>query len=205
MRTLLFPAAMLALSSSIPFAQTSSIPTPPIAHKVHAERPINGAVLIDDYGWLRNKNSPEVHEYLESENSYAERVTADEKPLADKLYKETLKHIQQVDSSVPYRKHGYLYYSRMEDGKQYSILCRKKVGPNAREEVLLDVNELARGEKFMSLGEFEVSDDSRLLAYTTDNVGFRQYRLHIKNLQTGKLLNDTAERVDGVTWAADNK
>ncbi len=205
MRHLPFHAVMLALSSSILFAQTSSVPAPPIARKVHVERPINGSVLIDDYGWLRNKNSPDVHEYLESENRYAESVTAEEKPLADKLYRETLSHIQQVDTSVPYRKHGYLYYSRTEDGKQYSILCRKKAEPNAPEEVLLDVNELAKGEKFMSLGEVEVSDDSHLLAYTTDNVGFRQYRLHIKNLQTGELLKDSAERVDGVVWAADNK
>jgi oligopeptidase B len=172
---------------------------------MHVVKPINGAVLVDDYGWLRNKKSPQVQAYLEAENTYAERVTASEKPFAERLYQETLSHIQQDDTSVPHRKHGYWYYSRTERDKQYTIFCRKKETLDAPEEILLDVNELAKGQKFMSLDSFEVSDDSNLLAYTTDNVGFRQFRLHIKDLRTGKLLQDTAERVDGVTWAADNK
>jgi oligopeptidase B len=131
-------------------------------------------------------------------------MTAAQKPFAEKLYRETLSHIKQSDTTVPYRRHGYWYYSRTEDGKQYTILCRKKETLAAPEEVMLDVNALAQGEKFMSLGNFEVSDDSSLLAYTTDNIGFRQYRLHVKDLRTGKLLPDTAERVDSISWAADN-
>ncbi|MGC1297445.1 MAG: S9 family peptidase, partial [Alloacidobacterium sp.] len=118
---------------------------------------------------------------------------------------ETLSHIKQTDTSVPYRKHGYWYYSRTEEGKQYPVLCRKKEMLTAPEEVMLDMNELAKGEKFMSLGAVQVSDDSNLLAFTTDNVGFRQYKLHMKDLRTGRLLPDTAERVDSVIWAADNK
>jgi oligopeptidase B len=162
-------------------------------------------VLIDDYGWLRERSNPQVRQYLEAENAYADQVTASEKPFAEKLYNETLSHIKQSDTSVPYRKHGYWYYSRTEEGKQYPVLCRKKETLSSPEDVMLDVNELAKGEKFMSLGETEVSDDSNLLAYTTDNVGFRQYQLHIKDLRTGKLLPDAAERVNSITWAADNK
>jgi oligopeptidase B len=186
-------------------AQTATTPTPPIAKKIHVEKPINGAVLVDDYGWLRERNSPEVHQYLEAENAYAEAATANEKPFADKLYNETLSHIKQTDTSVPYRKNGYWYYRRIEEGKQYPVLCRKKGTLSAPEEVMLDVNELAKGEKFMSLGAVEVSDDTNLLAYTTDNVGFRQYKLHVKDLHSGKLFPDTAERVDDLAWAADNK
>ena len=166
---------------------------------------VNGVSLVDDYGWLRKKNNPEVLSYLEAENAYAEQLTAGQRPLAERLYQETVRHIKQDDMSVPYRKHGYWYYSRTKNGKQYTILCRKKGSLDAPEEVLLDVNELAKGEKFMSLGSFEVSDDSNLLAYTTDNVGFRQYKLHIKDLHTGQLRRDTALRVDDVAWAADNK
>jgi oligopeptidase B len=198
-------ASALILATATAFAQSASAPTPPIAEKIHTEKPINGAVLVDDYGWLRERTDPRVRQYLEAENSYAEQITADEKPFAEKLYNETLSHIKQTDTSVPYRKHGYWYYSRTEEGKQYPVLCRKKETLSAPEEVMLDVNELAQGEKFMSLGTTRVSDDSNLLAFTTDNVGFRQYRLHIKNLRTGKLLPDTAERVDSVIWAADNK
>ncbi len=196
---------MLMLAAVTTFAQSGSAPKPPAAEKIHTEKPINGTVLVDDYGWLRERTNPRVREYLEAENAYAEQVTADEKPFAEKLYNETLSHIKQTDTSVPYRKHGYWYYSRTEEGKQYPVLCRKKETLSAPAEVMLDVNELAQGEKFMSLGASEVSDDSNLLAFTTDNVGFRQYKLHVKDLRTGKRLPDTAERVDSVIWAADNK
>jgi oligopeptidase B len=200
-----FSAVLLLLATTTAFAQTASAPKPPVADKIHTEKPINGAVLVDDYAWLRERTNPRVREYLEAENAFAEEVTADEKPFAEKLYNETLGHIKQTDTSVPYRKHGYWYYSRTEEGKQYPVLCRKKETLSAPEGVVLDVNELAKGEKFMSLGAFDVSDDSNLLAYTTDNIGFRQYKLHIKDLRTGQLLADTAERVDSLTWAADNK
>jgi oligopeptidase B len=198
--SLLFLSAAVAAS-----AQSTPAPAPPIAKKIHVEKPLNGSVLVDDYGWLRERDSPEVHQYLEAENAYAEGSTADEKPFADKLYQETLSHIKQTDTTVPYRKNGYWYYRRLEEGKQYPVLCRKKATLSAPEEVMLDVNEMAKGEKFMSLGAVEPSDDSNLLAYTTDNVGFRQYKLHIKDLRSGKVMADTAERVDGLAWAADNK
>jgi len=146
-----------------------------------------------------------VVKYLEAENAFAEQVTADEKPFAEKLYNETLSHIKQTDTAVPYRKRGYWYYTRTEEGKQYPILCRKKETLSAPEEVMLDVNLLAEGEKFMSLASAKVSDDNNLLAYLTDNVGFRQYKLHFKDLRTGKPLPDTAERVDSIAWASDNK
>jgi oligopeptidase B len=196
---------VLMLSTATALAQSASTPQPPTAEKVHTEKPINGAVLVDDYSWLRERTNPKVRQYLEAENAYAEQFTADEKPFADNLYNETLSHIKQTDTSVPYRKHGYWYYSRTEEGKQYPVLCRKKEMLTAPEEVMLDMNELAKGEKFMSLGAVQVSDDSNLLAFTTDNVGFRQYKLHMKDLRTGRLLPDTAERVDSVIWAADNK
>ena len=197
--------AVVVLAPAITFAQASSEPKPPVADKVHTEKPINGSVLVDDYAWLRERTSPKVKAYLEAENAYAEQLTASEKPFAEALYKETLSHIKQTDESVPYRWHGYWYYSRTEEGKQYPVWCRKKGDLSAPEEVMLDVNQLAVGEKFMSLGAFEVSDDSNLLAFTTDNVGFRQYKLHVKDLRTGRTLPDTTERVDSIAWAADNK
>ena len=198
-------ALVVVLFASTALAQAPVAPQPPVAEKIHTEKPINGAVLVDDYAWLRDKTSPKVRAYLEGENAYAEQFTVDERPFAEKLYKETLSHIKQTDTSVPYRKHGYWYYTRTEEGKQYPVLCRKKQALTSPEEVMLDVNQLAQGEKFMSLGAAQVSDDSNLLAYTTDNVGFRQYKLHVKDLRTGQLLPDTAERVDSVQWAANNK
>jgi oligopeptidase B len=205
MRYSVFAIAGLMLAASTAFPQSSTAPTPPVAEKMHTEKPINGGVLVDDYGWLRKRSDPQVRQYLEAENAYAVQATAGEKPFAEKLYNETLSHIKQSDTSVPYKKHGYWYYSRTEEAKQYPVLCRKKETLSAPEEVMLDVNELAKGEKFMSLGATDVSDDSNLLAYTSDNVGFRQFKLHIKDLRTGMLLPDTADRVDSLTWAADNK
>jgi oligopeptidase B len=199
--TLRFGLALAGLAGSV----AAQVAAPPVAKKVHTERTINGTVLVDDYAWLREKSNPEVRAYLEAENAYAESATAAQKPLAEKLYAETLSHIQQTDNTVPYRKNGYWYYSRTEQGKQYRVLCRKKGSLDAPEEVMLDGNEMAKGEKFFSLGAVEVSDDSNLVAYTEDTVGFRQYRLHVKDLRTGRLLSDTAERVDSVVWAADNK
>jgi len=200
-----FAHVVLLSFSAMAFAQSPETLKPPVADKVHTEKQINGAVLTDDYAWLRDRASQKVHTYLEAENAYAEASTASQKPLAEKLYNETLSHIKQTDTSVPYRQHGYWYYTRTEEGKQYPVLCRKKETLSAPEEIILDVNELAKGEKFMGLDAHEVSDDSNLLAYTTDNVGFRQYRLHIKDLRTGKLLADTAERVDSLVWASDNE
>jgi oligopeptidase B len=197
--------ALVATITTSALAQSASAPTPPIAERIHTEKPINGAVLTDDYAWLRERTNPRVVKYLEAENAFAEQSTSDEKPFAEKLYSETLSHIKQTDTAVPYRKRGYWYYTRTEEGKQYPILCRKKETLSAPEEVMLDVNELAQGEKFMSVANAEVSDDNNLLAYLSDNVGFRQYKLHVKNLRTGKILSDTAERVDSIAWAADNK
>jgi oligopeptidase B len=206
MRNFALTVAAVPLATALLVAQGDrGALQPPIAERIHTERSINGAVLIDDYAWLRQRTDPKVRAYLEVENSYAEQVTAGEKPFAEELYKETLSHIKQTDTSVPYRKHGYWYYSRTEEGKQYPVYCRKKESLSAPEEVTLDVNQLAIGEKFMGVGAQEVSDDSNLLAYTTDSVGFRQYQLHVKDLRTGKLLPDTAERVDDLAWASDNK
>ena len=116
-----------------------------------------------------------------------------------------LGHMKQTDVNVPYRLGEYYYYSRTEEGKQYPIYARKKGSLDAPEEIMLDLNELAKGLKFLSLGSYRVSDDGNLLAYSTDNTGYRQYTLYIKNLRTGALLPEKIERVDTVMWATDNK
>jgi oligopeptidase B len=123
----------------------------------------------------------------------------------DALYKELLGRIKETDLSVPYREGGYFYYSRTEQGKQYPILCRKKGGLEATEQVMLDLNEMAKGERFMSIGDTAVSDDANLLAYTTDNTGFREYTLHLRDLSTSKDFPETVAKVSSVAWAADNK
>ncbi|PWU02558.1 MAG: oligopeptidase B [Terriglobia bacterium] len=180
-------------------------PQPPAAPVKEHREVRHGAAVIDNYYWLREKSNPEVIHYLEAENAYTEAMTKDLQPFADSLYKEMLGRIKQTDLSVPVRRGDYLYYSRTEEGKQYQIQCRRKGSMEAPEEVLLDLNELAKGQKFVGLGAFVVSDDQNLVAYATDFVGFRQFQLHVKDLRTGQTLPDTASRVTSVEWASDNK
>ena len=184
---------------------TSSTPAPPVAKKIPRVTEINGRKLVDNYFWLREKNNPEVKAYLEGENAYTDVVMKPTEPLQKKLYDEMLSRIKETDVDVPYKDGGSFYYSRTEAGKQYQIRCRKKGSLDAPEEVLLDINEMANGQRFMSVAAYEVSDDGNLLAYTTDNTGFRQYTLAIKDLRTGKVLADRAEKVGSVVWANDNK
>jgi oligopeptidase B len=184
---------------------SSALPAPPVAKKVPKTTEINGRELVDDYYWLRDKQNPEVAAYLQAENAYTDAVMKPTEGLQKKLYDEMLSRIKETDVEVPYKEGNYFYYTRTEAGKQYSIYCRKKGSLEAPEELLLDVNDLAKGQKFMSVRVFAVSEDGNLLAYTTDNTGFRQYVLAVKDLRTGKLLPDHAERVGSVVWANDNK
>ncbi len=182
----------------------SQTPQPPVAPVIEHREMRYGTAVVDNYFWLREKSNPEVIKYLEQENAYTEAMTKSLKPFEDALYNEMLSHVKQTDLSVPVRRGDYYYYSRTEEGKQYPIQCRKKGSLEGKEEVLLDLNALGQGRKFVGLGAMVVSDDQNLLAYTIDYVGYRQYSLYVKDLRTGATLPDTMERVDSVAWAADN-
>ena len=187
---------------------------PPTARKQHTETSLFGLTLTDDYAWLRDKENPEVTAYLEAENAYAESVMSPLNGLREDLYQEMLSHVKQTDVSVPFRDGDFWYYTRTEEGQQYAIHCRTHGAPSATEDtpeqVILDGNLLAVGHPFFSLGDMDISDDARWLAYTTDTTGFRQYTLHLKDLTTGETLagpvvSSQIERVGSVVWAADNR
>ena len=182
-------------------AETAEV-TPPVAKRVDHREVRHGATVVDPYFWLREKSNPEVIAYLKAENAYTEAVTKDIEPFAGALYKEMLGRIKQTDLSVPSRRGPYLYYSRTVEGQQYPIQSRKKWSIEAPEEVLLDLNEIAKGHSFLSLGAFTVSDDHNLLAYTTDTTGYRQYKLHVKDLRTGRELPDSAGRSPALSTAS---
>jgi oligopeptidase B len=194
----------LALAAAA-VAAAQDVARPPVARKQPHPVQVHGETLADDYYWLRNKGTPEVEQYLNAELAYAKAFMKPTEALQQKLYDEMLSRIQQTDTQVPYRERGYLYYSRTEEGKQYPIYARKKGSLDAPEEVLLDVNQLAVGKKFMQLGDAAVSPDSNRLAYTTDETGFRQFTLHVKDLRTGQLGPETAERVTAVEWGEDGQ
>ena len=178
-----------------------SLLQPPVAKQVAFSRNFFGRELQDNYAWLRDKESPEVISYLEAENAYTEAWMKPTTELQEKLYREMLSHIKETDESVPYRHRDYFYYSRTIEGRQYPIYCRKYKSLDAPEQIILDVNQIAEGEQYMSIGAMAISDDANLLAYSVDNTGFRQYTLKLKDLRTGDLLQDTAERVGSVVWA----
>ncbi len=210
--SILLASMVLAMSSQAGMAASAtSTPIPPVAAKTAWSETRHGEVVSDDYRWMHKKEQPEVIAHLNAENAYTEAMTADIKPLADKLYAEIKGRMQEVDLSVPTRRGDYFYYTRFEAGKQYPINARRHADTRmaydekAPEEILLDQNALAAGQKFFAVGAFAVSPDNSLLLYSTDTTGYRQYEMHVKDLKTGKLLADSAPRVTTLAWAADNK
>ncbi|HET6626047.1 MAG TPA: S9 family peptidase [Nocardioidaceae bacterium] len=188
---------------------------PPVAQKVPSERTHHGDTFVDDYEWLRDKDSAPTRAYLEAENAYAEARTKHLADLREQVFTEIKARTKETDLSVPYRIGDYWYYGRSVEGKQYGISCRCPVaGPNdwtpptldvdtdvPGEQVLLDNNELAEGHDFFSLGAASVSPDGTLLAFSTDTVGDERFLLQVKDLRTGELLPDQIPNtLHGATW-----
>ena len=176
---------------------------PPVAPRHPKDVSVHGDTRIDDYFWLRERANPEVLGYLQAEDRYTEAVTAPAKPLRDRLYAEMLGRIKQTDSSAAFPNGAWLYYRRTEQGKQYAILCRR---PRAggREQVLIDLNALGKGLKFIGLGPYTESDDGNRLAYSIDTTGHRDYVLFVKDLRTGGFMAQSVGTVSSLAWAADN-
>ena len=208
MKTVAFLAGLAFLATGA--LRAADAPAPPLAKRVERVTELHGEKLSDPYYWLRNKANPDVKAYLDAENGYTDAVMKGTEALQETLYKEIVSHIKETDLSVPYRLGGWLYYTRFEKGKQYPFYCRKKAAAapgeaEGPEQVLLDVNRMAEGETFMSVGSYSVSDDGNFLAFSTDNTGFRQYRLQVKNLATGEIYPERVEKSTSVAWAADNR
>jgi oligopeptidase B len=183
--------------------QTFPVLSAPVAAIKPSSVTLHGVTLSDDYGWLREKSSPETLAYLQAENAYTAAVMAGTEPLQAKLYTEMLSHIKETDESVPYPDGGWLYWTRTFEGRQYPVHYRRRRSEGSAEELLLDVNELAIGQPFMALGGMAVSPDGHLLAYSTDNTGFRQYTLKIRDLASGEDVETVAERSGSFAWTED--
>ncbi len=179
---------------------------PPQADKLPKELPTHDIVRVDDYYWMNDRENPNVIDYLNSENDYNEKMTAHTKGLQEQLFKEMKKRIKEDDSSVPYKLNGYWYLTRFETGKDYPIYSRKKDTLDAPEEVLFNVNEMAEGFEYYSLGGLNVSPDNKLVAFGVDTLSRRKYTIQIKNLETGEILPiKILTTTGGSTWANDNK
>ena len=165
----------------------------------------NGDKRIDDYYWLQERDNPAVTTYLEAENRYADSVLAPVAGLRKQLFAELKARIKEDDQSVPFFKNGYWYHTRFEQGKEYPIMGRRKGLPDAPEEILVDVNELAKGKPYCQLGGLTVSPDNRMLAYGVDYSGRNLFQLHFKDLQTNQLLPEVFDYAGAAEWANDNK
>jgi len=179
---------------------------PPKAKKMKKELTIHDHTRIDNYFWLRERENPEVIEYLEAENEYKDAVMKHTEKLQKKLYKEIVGRIKQTDMSVPYKDNGYYYYQRYEKGKEYPIYCRKEGNLEADEQIMLDVNEMAKGYAFYQVVGLKVSENNKFLAFGVDTVSRRKYTINFKNLETEEIFTDKIPNTTGgATWANDNK
>ena len=177
----------------------------PIAEPKEEMLIMHGDTRIDFYYWLRERENPEVIAYLEAENAYLDTVMAFTGELQETLFEEMKGRIKEDDQSAPYFSNGYYYYTRYEEGLEYPIYCRRKESMDAPEEILLNVNELAEGYPYFNVGDFDVSFNNRVLAFSIDTVGRRQYTILFKNLETGTITESKLPSLSGnVVWAADN-
>ncbi len=166
----------------------------------------HGQVRVDNYYWLRERDNPDVIDYLNEQNQYAAKEMAHARGLEEKLFEEIKARFKKTDMSVPYRLADYFYYNRYEEGKEYAIYARKRGSLHEPEEIMLDGNALAQGHEFFALGAWTVSTGQDLLAYAVDTVGRRIYTAYVKQLGTGKTLVDVIANVgDNLVWANDNK
>jgi oligopeptidase B len=199
-------ALLLALCLAFVACQSRPEIEPPSAQVVPKQLEAHGQVRTDNYYWLRERENPEVTAYLRAENDYTDAMMASTKSLQETLFQEFKTRIKQTDVSVPYKKDDYYYYSRVEEGKDYPVYCRRKGSADGPEEVLLDVNELAAGHEYFSVSRREVSAGQDLLAYAVDTAGRRIFDIRFKNLANGETLPDLIPQVTpAMAWANDNK
>jgi len=178
-------------------------PQPQKIEKVFKE---HGETRTDNYYWLRERENPKVIEYLEAENTYLKEELKHTDSLQNKLFDEMVSRIQPNSSSVPYEDNKFFYYERFEEGQEYPFICRKAKLDSNEETVLLNVNLLAEGNPFYELGEYSISPDNKILAFSADNTGRRFYQIYFKNIETGEIYQETISKTDGsVIWAADSK
>ncbi len=180
--------------------------TPPKADKIAKNLEMHGDVRDDSYYWLNDRENAEVIDYLERENDYYDKMTAHTDGFKDDLFEEMKSRIKEDDASVPYFYNGYYYITRYETGQDYPIYSRKKGSLDAEEEILFNVNDMAKGHSYFNMNGLNVSPDNKWVAFGVDTVSRRKYTIHIKNLETNEILKETIPlTTGGSTWANDSK
>ncbi|MFC3812327.1 S9 family peptidase [Lacihabitans lacunae] len=206
-KALIFSLNIIALNMTYGQKMSADGQTAPIAAQKNHELKIHNHSRNDPYYWLNQREDQEVLDYLNAENTYLDNVMAPISDFKEQLFEEMKSRIKEQDESVPYLDGNYYYYSKYVQGGEYPVYCRKKGSLDAKEEIILDGNEMAKDQSYFNIGGFEVSDNEQILAFGVDTVSRRNYVLGFKNLQTGEILADKIELTEGgsYAWAADNK
>lgn len=192
--------------NTVKITNQSDFPPAPVAKTEPVLFTEFGNTRTDNYYWLKDKTNPEVIDYLNAENAYCDTVMKSTVPLQEKLFAEMKGRIKETDETVPQLNHGYFYYSRTEEGKQYRIYCRKKGSVSAPEEVIFDVNKLAEGKQAYIFAGYDVSTDNNLVAYLANETGsYADFTLKVRDLKTGQDLPVSIDKVQSFAWANDNQ
>ena len=179
---------------------------PPIAKKIPHQLEKHGDVRIDNYFWMKDREHPEVIDYLNRENAYCDAKMAHTKGFQKDLFEEMKARIKEDDSSVPYKYNGYWYITKFEKGKDYPIYTRKKESLDNPEELLFDCNKMAEGQSYFKLAGISISPNNKLVSYGIDTTGRRNYTIHVKNLETEEIASDRVLNTTGSSsWANDNE
>jgi oligopeptidase B len=185
---------------------TAKRPQPPVAKEIISNLEKHGDIRVDPYFWMRERDTKPVLDYIEAENKYAESILKSAKPIADELFNEMKTRIKEDDSTPPSKMDNYYYYVRYEKGKEYAIYCRKEGSLKAKEEIILDINQYAKGKSYYSAHLIDPSPDHKLIAFAADEVGRRFYTIYFKDLSTGKTLERHIPKTTGNwVWFNDNK
>jgi oligopeptidase B len=200
------PAFLLAVLLLSAPQMEAQLPTPPVAKKIPETTVLHGDRRVDEYAYFKDRKHPETIPYLEAENAYTDAMMAHTKELQQQLYDEMLGRIKEDDSQVPVPRDGWFYYTRTETGKAYPIYARKKGSLEAPEEIYFDQNEEAKGFEFYQLGGMEVSPNHERLAVLVDTNGYEDFFLRVKDLKTGKWIDQGIDKLSwGLAWASDNR
>lgn len=205
MRQLLYLSLLLlACSHSQNKSGVSADMNPPHALKREKKLEMHGDKRIDNYFWLNQREDPEVIKYLEAENAYTAQTLKPTLALQEQLFQEMKSRVKEDESTYPYKDGNYNYYTRFETGKEYPIFARQKINEN-KEEILLNVNEMAKGHKFYQARFPHISANQEIAAFAVDTMGRRFFNIYFKNLKSGQIYKQNIENVTGnFVWAGDN-
>ena len=196
---------LLILINACNQKQMSKKSLPPICEKKNKNLTIHESVRIDPYYWLNDRENPEVIDYLNKENDYTDDVLSPTKDFQNSLFNELKGRIKEDDISVPYTYNGYEYWRKFSKGDEHAVHLRKQIGSDSN-EILLDGNKLAKDYDYFDLGDFDISPNNKLIAYSTDTLSRRIYNIKFRNLLTDELFEETIENTTGsMVWANDNK